>query len=91
VRFVKRFCSHACGTTWNNRRKTRGAEAYDIVMSMRFDRPNAKMLKAWTLLCRMASQWNHEDQEAGRRSFGTLAEVMDRNVRYNVVRGRVSK
>lgn len=80
------FCSSACRSTWNNRRKSRGAEVYDLFMTMRFDRANAEGV--WAVMCRMASEWNAEDKEANRRSFGPVKKVMERNVRYRAVRGR---
>jgi hypothetical protein len=35
-----RFCKPACNTLFNNRRKDRGAQLYDFVMSKRYDRIN---------------------------------------------------
>ena len=56
------FCSTTCRKTWNNRRATRGAQLYDAVMAMRYDREKAKELGIdWTFVCRMAEMWNGED------------------------------
>jgi len=97
------FCSNACRSSWNNRRKNRGADVYDLFMTMRFDRSNAKGV--WATMCRMASEWNEEDKKAfmteeeiktnvskpGRKSFAPVRTVMERNVRFQAVKGRVSK
>jgi predicted nucleic acid-binding Zn ribbon protein len=91
VRYEKKFCAHACGTVYNNRRKQRGAELYDIFMAMRFDRANAKDKGAWAVMCRMASQWKAEDDAAGVRSFQPLNGVMEKLLRYVGVRNRVSR
>jgi hypothetical protein len=57
------FCSTTCRKTWNNRRATRGAQLYDAVMAMRYDREKAKELGIdWTFVCRMAEMWNGEDK-----------------------------
>ena len=39
-----KFCSTSCRKTWNNRRAMRGAQLYDAVMAMRYDRKKAKAL-----------------------------------------------
>lgn len=65
------FCSARCRAAWNNRRAKRGAEAYDLLMALRYDRALARRLKIWRLLCRMAMQFRAEDQaaRAGRPSW----------------------
>ena len=60
-----KFCSTVCRKTWNNRRATRGAQMYDAVMAMRYDRKKAKSLGIdWTFICRMAEMFNAQDQKA---------------------------
>ncbi len=34
-----------------------------MLMCMRFDRPLAKAMGLWTILCRMASHWRDEDKQ----------------------------
>lgn len=63
-----KFCSTPCRKTVNNRRMVRGAELYDAFMALRFDRSWSKTVNMWQLICRLASDWRNEDQEAGRQS-----------------------
>jgi hypothetical protein len=72
----KFFCSTPCRQAWNNRRRDRGAELYDLFMAMRYDRDAAKDADAWTKMCRMAQLFHEEDQRAGRRSYRKIAEVL---------------
>lgn len=85
-RFDKKFCCTGCGTAWNNRRKQRGAELYDLFMTMRFDRATAKEAGVWAIMCRMASNWNAEDKEAGLRSYSPAKEVLERSVQHVATR-----
>jgi len=94
------FCTGKCKDRWNNRRRLRGAELYDLFMNMRFDRAAAKEAGVWSVMCRMASQWRHEDDNAfnigktkrpGRKSFSPIRRVLQRNVRYQAVLNRVSR
>ena len=44
----------------------RGAELYDLVMAMRFDREAARNAGAWSLLCKIASEFrriDHRDRD----------------------------
>lgn len=69
-----RFCSTVCRKTFNNRRATRGAALYDMMMTARYDRARFKELsdrhfegKAWNgVLCDMAMAWRVEDLCADR-------------------------
>lgn len=76
-----KFCSTPCKTGWNNRRKSRGADIYDLWMSMRYCREEAKALGVWREICRLSEVWNAEDKAAGRTSFErpgvVLARLMD--------------
>jgi hypothetical protein len=73
------FCSTKCRKTWNNRRATRGAQLYDAVMAMRYDRKSAAAAGIdWTFVSRMAEMFNAEDQGdtgASGRSFRSAAET----------------
>lgn len=89
MRYDKVFCCTACGTRWNNRRKNRGAEIYDLFMAMRFDRKNAKGV--WAIMCRMASNWNEEDKAAGRKSFVPVRKAVQRSLPHVGIRGRATR
>lgn len=57
----------------------RGAEMYDIIMTMRFNRPLAAAMGLWTILSRMASEARQEDKEqrGGRRSWRRPKDVIE--------------
>ena len=63
---AQRFCSTLCRKTWNNRRMTRGAEAYDVICGIRRERATAKAEDLWTVLCRLEATWREEDERDGR-------------------------
>lgn len=74
------FCTTACRKAWNNRRAMRGAEIYDLLMVLRFDRGRAVHLRVWTLMCRMASLFRQDDwsERDGRRSWLPAEQVIER-------------
>ena len=74
------FCSSACRRSFNNRRALRGAELYDLVMTARFDRPLAKVLKVWGWIARLATSFRDEDRRdrGGRPSWRPPAEIRAR-------------
>lgn len=59
---------------------SRGAELYDFMMVLRFERGRAKALKIWTMMCRLAALFRDEDhaQRGGRRSWSRAEHVMER-------------
>lgn len=65
------FCAEACRTVFNNRRKERGAELYDLFMAFRWERELAATLGIFQAICRLASNWRQEDRERrdGRKSW----------------------
>lgn len=75
----RQFCNSACRRHFNNRRAVRGADLYDVLMAIRFDRAHAQ--GALTLLCRMAADFRALDRRdrEGRRSWVCLAEIGLRN------------
>ena len=87
----RKFCSVKCRADWNNRQLERGKQLYPLFMAMRFDRSNAKEAGVWAIMCRMASEWNAEDQEAGRKSYPPISDVLERNVRHVARRYNVNK
>jgi hypothetical protein len=76
-RATSEFCSTNCRTQFHNRRALRGAQLYDLIMTMRYDRAAG----AWSMLCRMAASFKIEDdrERPGRRSWDKVAKVRDRN------------
>ena len=73
------FCTTKCRQTFNNRRKLRGAELYDLYMVLRFERGLAKLLGIFQLINRMASNFRQEDKDkrAGRRSWRRPQAVIE--------------
>ena len=73
------FCCDACRHGFNNRRKRRGADAYDILRALRRERSTAKRLNLWTELCRLELGWQIEDEaeRPGRRSYVPPAQALD--------------
>ncbi len=89
------FCCAACRHAFNNRRKSRGAELYDLFMACRFERTLASKLRLWGCLARLASGFRDEDarQRAGRRSWRPPGEVLERRPYLTarvLVRGRIT-
>lgn len=76
------FCAATCRYEYNNRRKARGAELYDLYMAHRFDRQTAKELGVLQAMNRMASNWRQEDHQAraSRRSWRRPADVLAERV-----------
>lgn len=76
------FCSNHCRSAFNNRRKMRGAELYDLLMAMRYERSLSKTLKVWSVLCRMAAKFREEDRidREGRKSWRGPRSVLLRHV-----------
>lgn len=67
-----RFANADARQAWNNRRKVRGAQLYDLFMAYRYDRKAAKLLKLFSVMCGLAAQWRAEDKAANRTSFEPL-------------------
>ena len=74
------FCGAPCRKAWNNRRAVRGAEIYDLFMCIRHERGVARAVKAWNLICRLASMYRDEDhrERAGRKSWRSARDVLAR-------------
>jgi hypothetical protein len=72
------FCCPAHRKAWNNRRMTRGAELYDLVMAWRFQRGLDRLLGLYKLVCRLASAFRDEDwrERDGRQSWRTPRDVL---------------
>lgn len=72
------FCSDKCRADWNNRRKNRGADLYDLWMAQRYSRNEAEAAGVWAEMCRLSEQWNTEDKAAGHKTYSSPAEVIAR-------------
>ena len=72
------FCSAKCRGAWNNRRLQRGAEIYDLLMTLRYERRSAKGI--FTALCRAAAAFRAADhaERAGRASWSNAREILAR-------------
>lgn len=72
------FCATACRMAFNNRRRDRGAEIYDLFMATRFDRKDAGEARAWALMCSLASAYRDADKatRGGRESWRDLDEAV---------------
>lgn len=81
------FCRSACKTAFHHRRHKRGAEIYDLMMTMRYDRERAAELGVWATLCRMAQGFQEEDarDRSGRRSWDDPARVISRKPYLNAI------
>ncbi len=72
------FCDARCRAAWNNRRKLRGAELYDLYMAHRWERAEAAELGVFQAINRLASEYRAEDraQREGRRSWRRPGDVL---------------
>jgi predicted nucleic acid-binding Zn ribbon protein len=73
-----KFCSDGCKAAWNNRRKKRGADIYDLWMAMRYERDEAKRLGVWKEMCRLSEKWHEQDTAAGIVSYESPTVVLQR-------------
>ena len=76
------FCGRKCVRAFNNRRMTRGAALYDLVMIARFERDVAKANKVWRAINRLASRYRDEDKARrhGRRSWRRIRAVIENHL-----------
>lgn len=92
LRAHKRFCKQGCQTAFNNRRFRRGAQLYDLFMTLRYERKLAGKLSVWSKACRLAQDWRREDNERrdGRKSWqdarSLLASMPSLSASYSNVR-----
>jgi hypothetical protein len=82
-RHGREFCGATCRRSFHNRKQLRGAQLYDLVMAVRFERPRAEELGAWSMLCRSAASYKAADDRdrAGRRSWDGIDKVRERSAR----------
>lgn len=73
------FCGPAHRKQYNNRRMIRGAELYDLMMSNRFQREDAKNLNLLSVMSNLTRAYRDADKAArnGRRSWN-LQEALAR-------------
>lgn len=74
-----KFCSRKCIRDWNNRRATRGAELYDLLMISRLERDVAKEHKVWRTINRMVRHFADQDEAErdGRRSYHPMKKIKE--------------
>lgn len=85
------FCGPACRIDFNNRRKARGAELYDLYMAFRYERKLAVALGVWQAIARLAAKFRDEDRASrdSRRSWRNPGEVLDERPYLTGVKMRV--
>lgn len=73
-------CSPACRKEFNNRRMTRGAELYDLMMAVRYDRAEATESALWSKACALMAHYRADDDKArdSRRSWQSHKAVTER-------------
>ena len=76
------FCGIPCKAKWNNRRKNRGADLYDLFMNTRFNRKESVDRNLQSIMCRMASNWRDEDAAAGRTTYAPIGDCLANKVRH---------
>lgn len=74
-----RYCSSKCRKDFFDRRSKRGAELYDLFMTIRHEREIAKEEKLWTYMTRLAMYYKEEDEREreGRKSWGPWRDVIE--------------
>lgn len=74
------FCGGPCRLKFNNRRLKRGAEFYDLIMDMSYNRKEARKLNTFTKIGRLAFYFREEDieQRSGRRSWQPARRILER-------------
>lgn len=72
------FCGPRCRERFNNRRRLRGAELYDLYMAHRFERSLSVSLGLFQAVNRLAAIWREEDRMSrdGRRSWRRAEDVL---------------
>lgn len=81
LRVDKAFCTSSCRNAFNHRRAKRGAEIYDMFMTMRYERTVATKARAlWYIACKMANHWREEDvvKREGRLSWRDPTRMISR-------------
>lgn len=81
------FCSTKCRREHNNRRMTRGAVVFDLLMAARYERKLANRLKLWRQLCRLAMDFRREDhaERNSRKSWRDPRTVLAERPYLNAI------
>lgn len=84
------FCGPRCRDRWNNRRRLRGAELYDLYMAHRFERRLSAVLGLFQAINRLAAIWREEDRmrRDGRRSWRKAEDVLGDKPHLKAIRMR---
>lgn len=80
---VPKFCCEPCRMAFNNRRRQRGAELYDLFMANNWERgaPYRTDGSLRRAMGRLVSRWRDEDhrERSGRQSWGDAREALERD------------
>lgn len=73
------FCCERHRSQFNNRRLKRGAEFYDLIMDMSYNRAEARALNTFTKIGRLAYYFRREDIEKrdGRHSWKPARHILE--------------
>lgn len=73
-------CSSKCRAEFNNRRAGRGAEIYDLMMALRYERETATESAIWSKACALLAHFRTEDERErnGRKSWQDHKAVTER-------------
>lgn len=78
-------CSKPCRDAFNNRRKARGTQLYDLAMMNYVERshPLRKSGDLRRAIDRLLALWRDEDRAAGRASYLDVADLIDCGTHIN--------
>ena len=87
------FCGGRCRGVFNNRRLKRGAEFYDLIMDMSYNRKEARKLNTFTKIGRLAFYFREEDMEQrqGRRSWQPASRILERRPYLDIALSRTRR
>lgn len=77
-----KFCSRDCIRVWNNRRAKNGAQVYDLLMALRYEREDATRLQLWGTLTRLTQSFREDDmrERGGRKSWQDIGTALENKV-----------
>lgn len=76
---VPRFCSPRCGDVFNDRRKERGAQLYDLVMGRAYEPNDPLRPDITTLVATLKRKWRNDDwhSRGNRKSWADWRNWFD--------------
>lgn len=86
---ASKFCGSKCRKTFNNRRALRGAQIYDMMMGLRFDRKGAADAGLdYTAVCALVKKF--ADQDGKKKTYTAPGDFMNEHgAMINAQIGRV--